>query len=183
MKWNKHLHLWFMRNLFDVFNILQEMSVVTWGCFFSRPSLLERQWDLWIVQNSWDIVSGTKGKTWDTARLCFFKLWLSMLHYRHDFLEFEWIDPLNPDRNVSIKFIQINTATSRHTMAASGTAVTVLTPNGRRQTVKVSPNTPLLQVTGGGRIFNVFWHERLVSRRSFVRKPEQTVLLWVSLFG
>lgn len=32
-------------------------------------------------------------------------------------------------------------------MAASGTAVTVLTPNGRRQTVKVSPNTPLLQVT------------------------------------
>ncbi|XP_034753980.1 tether containing UBX domain for GLUT4 [Etheostoma cragini] len=31
-------------------------------------------------------------------------------------------------------------------MAASGTAVTVLTPNGRRQTVKVSPNTPLLQV-------------------------------------
>lgn len=32
------------------------------------------------------------------------------------------------------------------TMAASGTAVTVLTPNGRRQTVKVSPNTPLLQV-------------------------------------
>ncbi|KAM7009925.1 tether containing UBX domain for GLUT4 [Tautogolabrus adspersus] len=31
-------------------------------------------------------------------------------------------------------------------MAASGTAVTVLTPNGRRQTVKVSANTPLLQV-------------------------------------
>uniref|UniRef100_A0A7N5ZXV5 RBD domain-containing protein n=1 Tax=Anabas testudineus TaxID=64144 RepID=A0A7N5ZXV5_ANATE len=31
-------------------------------------------------------------------------------------------------------------------MAASGTTVTVLTPNGRRQTVKVSPNTPLLQV-------------------------------------
>ncbi|XP_029357709.1 tether containing UBX domain for GLUT4 isoform X2 [Echeneis naucrates] len=31
-------------------------------------------------------------------------------------------------------------------MAASGAAVTVLTPNGRRQTVKVSPNTPLLQV-------------------------------------
>ncbi|XP_032396575.1 tether containing UBX domain for GLUT4 [Etheostoma spectabile] len=31
-------------------------------------------------------------------------------------------------------------------MAASGTAVTVLTPNGRRQTVKVAPNTPLLQV-------------------------------------
>ncbi|GAA6220225.1 tether containing UBX domain for GLUT4 [Lates japonicus] len=31
-------------------------------------------------------------------------------------------------------------------MAASGTAVTVLTPNGRRQTVKVSPNAPLLQV-------------------------------------
>ncbi|XP_022611304.1 tether containing UBX domain for GLUT4 [Seriola dumerili] len=31
-------------------------------------------------------------------------------------------------------------------MAAIGTAVTVLTPNGRRQTVKVSPNTPLLQV-------------------------------------
>ncbi|KAK2815792.1 hypothetical protein Q5P01_026259 [Channa striata] len=31
-------------------------------------------------------------------------------------------------------------------MAASGTAVTVLAPNGRRQTVKVSPNTPLLQV-------------------------------------
>ncbi|KAG7223809.1 hypothetical protein INR49_026492 [Caranx melampygus] len=31
-------------------------------------------------------------------------------------------------------------------MAASGTAVTVLTPNGRRQTIKVSPNTPLLQV-------------------------------------
>nr|XP_046261757.1 tether containing UBX domain for GLUT4 [Scatophagus argus] len=31
-------------------------------------------------------------------------------------------------------------------MAASGTSVTVLTPNGRRQTVKVSPNTPLLQV-------------------------------------
>ncbi|XP_071360933.1 tether containing UBX domain for GLUT4 isoform X2 [Trachinotus anak] len=31
-------------------------------------------------------------------------------------------------------------------MAASGTAVTVLTPNGRRQTVKVSPNQPLLQV-------------------------------------
>ncbi|XP_040001999.1 tether containing UBX domain for GLUT4 [Xiphias gladius] len=31
-------------------------------------------------------------------------------------------------------------------MAASGTAVTVLTPNGRRETVKVSPNTPLLQV-------------------------------------
>ncbi|KAM8771798.1 tether containing UBX domain for GLUT4 [Acanthopagrus schlegelii] len=31
-------------------------------------------------------------------------------------------------------------------MAACGTAVTVLTPNGRRQTVKVSPNTPLLQV-------------------------------------
>lgn len=31
-------------------------------------------------------------------------------------------------------------------MAASGTAVIVLTPNGRRQTVKVSPNTPLLQV-------------------------------------
>lgn len=32
-------------------------------------------------------------------------------------------------------------------MAASGSAVTVLTPNGRRQTVKVSPNTPLLQVS------------------------------------
>ncbi|XP_067115253.1 tether containing UBX domain for GLUT4 [Osmerus mordax] len=31
-------------------------------------------------------------------------------------------------------------------MAASTTAVTVLTPNGRRQTVKVSPNTPMLQV-------------------------------------
>ncbi|XP_051939244.1 tether containing UBX domain for GLUT4 isoform X2 [Hippocampus zosterae] len=31
-------------------------------------------------------------------------------------------------------------------MAASGASVTVLTPNGRRQTVKVSPNTPLLQV-------------------------------------
>ncbi|XP_058495747.1 tether containing UBX domain for GLUT4 [Solea solea] len=31
-------------------------------------------------------------------------------------------------------------------MAASGTAVTVLTPNGRRQAVKVSANTPLLQV-------------------------------------
>ncbi|XP_030627545.1 tether containing UBX domain for GLUT4 [Chanos chanos] len=31
-------------------------------------------------------------------------------------------------------------------MAASSTAVTVLTPNGRRQTVKVFPNTPLLQV-------------------------------------
>ncbi|KAM4603514.1 tether containing UBX domain for GLUT4 [Polymixia lowei] len=31
-------------------------------------------------------------------------------------------------------------------MAASSTAVTVLTPNGRRQTIKVSPNTPLLQV-------------------------------------
>ncbi|XP_073732495.1 tether containing UBX domain for GLUT4 [Misgurnus anguillicaudatus] len=31
-------------------------------------------------------------------------------------------------------------------MAASGSAVSVLTPNGRRQTVKVSPNTPLLQV-------------------------------------
>ncbi|KAM9314211.1 tether containing UBX domain for GLUT4 [Pholidichthys leucotaenia] len=31
-------------------------------------------------------------------------------------------------------------------MAASGTAVTVLTLNGRRQTVKVFPNTPLLQV-------------------------------------
>ncbi|XP_029013580.1 tether containing UBX domain for GLUT4 [Betta splendens] len=31
-------------------------------------------------------------------------------------------------------------------MAASGSAVTVLTPNGRRQTVKVSSNTPLLQV-------------------------------------
>ncbi|XP_061684874.1 tether containing UBX domain for GLUT4 isoform X2 [Syngnathoides biaculeatus] len=31
-------------------------------------------------------------------------------------------------------------------MAASGTAVTVLTPNGRRQTVKVSPKTTLIQV-------------------------------------
>lgn len=31
-------------------------------------------------------------------------------------------------------------------MAASGVSVTVLAPNGRRQTVKVSPNTPLLQV-------------------------------------
>uniref|UniRef100_A0A3B4ASQ2 TUG ubiquitin-like domain-containing protein n=1 Tax=Periophthalmus magnuspinnatus TaxID=409849 RepID=A0A3B4ASQ2_9GOBI len=31
--------------------------------------------------------------------------------------------------------------------SGDGTAVTVLTPNGRRQTVKVSPNTPLLQVT------------------------------------
>uniref|UniRef100_A0AAY5EPR9 RBD domain-containing protein n=1 Tax=Electrophorus electricus TaxID=8005 RepID=A0AAY5EPR9_ELEEL len=31
-------------------------------------------------------------------------------------------------------------------MAASSTTVSVLTPNGRRQTVKVSPNTPLLQV-------------------------------------
>ncbi|KAM9856426.1 tether containing UBX domain for GLUT4 isoform 2-T2 [Aulostomus maculatus] len=31
-------------------------------------------------------------------------------------------------------------------MAASGTAVTVLAPNGRRQTIKVSANTPLLQV-------------------------------------
>ncbi|XP_049321537.1 tether containing UBX domain for GLUT4 [Astyanax mexicanus] len=31
-------------------------------------------------------------------------------------------------------------------MAASSTAVSVLSPNGRRQTVKVSPNTPLLQV-------------------------------------
>ncbi|CAJ1053731.1 tether containing UBX domain for GLUT4 [Xyrichtys novacula] len=31
-------------------------------------------------------------------------------------------------------------------MASSGTSVTVLTPNGRRQTLKVSPNTPLLQV-------------------------------------
>lgn len=32
-------------------------------------------------------------------------------------------------------------------MAASGVSVTVLAPNGRRQTVKVSPNTPLLQVS------------------------------------
>ncbi|XP_043970249.1 tether containing UBX domain for GLUT4 isoform X1 [Gambusia affinis] len=31
-------------------------------------------------------------------------------------------------------------------MAASGSAVTVLTPNGRRQTIKVAPNTPLLQI-------------------------------------
>uniref|UniRef100_A0A3Q4AYW5 RBD domain-containing protein n=1 Tax=Mola mola TaxID=94237 RepID=A0A3Q4AYW5_MOLML len=31
-------------------------------------------------------------------------------------------------------------------MASSGMSVTVLTPNGRRQTVKVFPNTPLLQV-------------------------------------
>ncbi|TRZ04341.1 hypothetical protein DNTS_016397, partial [Danionella cerebrum] len=31
-------------------------------------------------------------------------------------------------------------------MAASTSAVSVLTPNGRRQTVKVSPSTPLLQV-------------------------------------
>uniref|UniRef100_A0A1A7XH85 Alveolar soft part sarcoma chromosome region, candidate 1 n=2 Tax=Iconisemion striatum TaxID=60296 RepID=A0A1A7XH85_9TELE len=31
-------------------------------------------------------------------------------------------------------------------MAAIGSAVTVLTPNGRRQAIKVSPNTPLLQV-------------------------------------
>uniref|UniRef100_A0A9J7ZGN3 ASPSCR1 tether for SLC2A4, UBX domain containing n=1 Tax=Cyprinus carpio carpio TaxID=630221 RepID=A0A9J7ZGN3_CYPCA len=31
-------------------------------------------------------------------------------------------------------------------MAASGSTVSVLTPNGRRQTVKVSANTPLLQV-------------------------------------
>ncbi|KAJ3614741.1 hypothetical protein NHX12_018311 [Muraenolepis orangiensis] len=31
-------------------------------------------------------------------------------------------------------------------MAASGATVTVLTPNGRRQTVKVSPNTLLLQI-------------------------------------
>ncbi|XP_028314234.1 tether containing UBX domain for GLUT4 [Gouania willdenowi] len=31
-------------------------------------------------------------------------------------------------------------------MASSGSAVMVLTPNGRRQTIKVSPNTPLLQV-------------------------------------
>uniref|UniRef100_A0A3Q3WMK5 TUG ubiquitin-like domain-containing protein n=1 Tax=Mola mola TaxID=94237 RepID=A0A3Q3WMK5_MOLML len=36
---------------------------------------------------------------------------------------------------------------SRHTMASSGMSVTVLTPNGRRQTVKVFPNTPLLQVS------------------------------------
>ncbi|KAJ8263868.1 hypothetical protein GJAV_G00142290 [Gymnothorax javanicus] len=31
-------------------------------------------------------------------------------------------------------------------MAASSTAVTVLAPNGRRQTVKIAPSTPLLQV-------------------------------------
>ncbi|XP_023815617.1 tether containing UBX domain for GLUT4 [Oryzias latipes] len=31
-------------------------------------------------------------------------------------------------------------------MAASGSTVTVLTPNGRRQAVKVTPNSPLLQV-------------------------------------
>lgn len=31
-------------------------------------------------------------------------------------------------------------------MAASSTTVSVLAPNGRRQTVKVSQNTPLLQV-------------------------------------
>lgn len=35
---------------------------------------------------------------------------------------------------------------ARSTMADRGTAVTVLTPNGRRQVVKVCPNTPLLQV-------------------------------------
>lgn len=34
-------------------------------------------------------------------------------------------------------------------MAAPGVNVTVLAPNGRRQTLKVSPNTPLLQVGGG----------------------------------
>uniref|UniRef100_A0A3P9H4L0 RBD domain-containing protein n=1 Tax=Oryzias latipes TaxID=8090 RepID=A0A3P9H4L0_ORYLA len=31
-------------------------------------------------------------------------------------------------------------------MATSGSTVTVLTPNGRRQAVKVTPNSPLLQV-------------------------------------
>lgn len=55
-------------------------------------------------------------------------------------------NPVNPSAQVSIKFVQINIVTSQQTMAASGVAVTVLTPNGRRQTVKVSPNTPLLQV-------------------------------------
>lgn len=48
----------------------------------------------------------------------------------------------------SIKFIQTNNVTSLGSMAASGVSVTVLAPNGRRQTVKVSPNTPLLQVSG-----------------------------------
>lgn len=62
-------------------------------------------------------------------------------------------------------------------MAASGTAVTVLTPNGRRQTVKVSPNTPLLQVTCVLRTFRVFRHGRFVSLCFFVSKPEQTVFL------
>lgn len=46
-----------------------------------------------------------------------------------------------------IKFIQINNVTSVHAMAASGVSVSVLAPNGRRQTVRVSPNTPLLQVS------------------------------------
>lgn len=45
-----------------------------------------------------------------------------------------------------IKFCQTNIVTSQSVMAASSSAVSVLTPNGRRQTVKVSPNTPLLQV-------------------------------------
>lgn len=45
-----------------------------------------------------------------------------------------------------IKFYQTNIVTSQSVMAASSSAVSVLTPNGRRQTVKVSPNTLLLQV-------------------------------------
>lgn len=61
-------------------------------------------------------------------------------------VSFGHTNPVNPSAQVSIKFVQINIVTSQQTMAASGVAVTVLTPNGRRQTVKVSPNTPLLQV-------------------------------------
>lgn len=68
-------------------------------------------------------------------------------------------------------------------MAASGVAVTVLTPNGRRQTVKVAPNTPLLQVKCLFKGFCFVGREGCVSSRVFSPESSRTLFLRVSLFG
>lgn len=87
-------------------------------------------------------------------------------------LKVERTAPLSFAATESIKLIQTNSVTSGHAMAASGTAVTVLTPNGRRQTVKVAPNTPLLQVNFYRGVFHLYLGGRLIEFRALVTESD-----------